>query len=310
MNYFICLFFSLVACLNIFSQERIQLAVVDKKNAFIPYSNVIINRKSQILADRSGLIEINKDRLSLNDSIVVSFIGYKPYLIVVDQNFLNQSRVKIVLTEQVYCLDEIKIETSFNAERFLKKVKKKSLGSYNKKRKVKLIVDLKEIVDNKTLHKLDTMLFDYKYSYADTLLISTHITDSIIRNKVMKAFDKSSFFPYFFCNKKYSKYFDLKYLGRRGKQFVFSSILKKKYYKYKIFKLNQDDQFNILFNVNDSGFVTHAKYHLINEDNKDMCYQFDVDYEPYKNFITPTDIDLRFYYCDKTIHITVDEGLD
>ncbi len=297
--------------LSALAQDRLKLTVNDKYGQVVGFSNVIINNSVQVLADKTGSIQLEKDKLHLQDTIVVSYLGYKPYELVVDESLLAASEKQVVLEEQVYNLDEVKVKTKFSALKFLKKKKKRFLLPYDKKRMVELEADVIRQVGDSIVHYQDSkMLLDYNYSTADSLLSSTQITDSLVKRAVIEAFHKASWMPLYYCYPSWRKCFTIKYLGKKDDQYVFLSTWKPKYAGKKRFRnCTKDDQFTVRFELNEAGYITHAQYHLIAAKDKNHCYRLDVVYKQGDCVMVPYSIYWNMYYKKSAIRLTTHEKI-
>lgn len=311
MKIYICSLLLVLCSFRIYALNDLQLVVLDKCSRVIPYSSVVINHHVQILGDKTGKMDLDKNKLHMNDSIVVSFLGYKPYVLVVDEHLMRESTKRITLEEQVYNLDAVQVDVQFDAVKFLKKKMKRHLEPYNKRRHLQLSAYCRRRVgDSITVKKDDHMVLNYTHVLDDSLLISEHIKEPVVKAAIIETLYKSSCFPERFCNPKIIKYFKVKYMGKQEDQYVFSCAQKPKYYKKKYFSgSSPDDQFNIVFKVNQDGYVTYAKYHLISTQDRSKCYQLEVMYKPYKNMILPYNCSVVFYSTGSILKLTTHEKL-
>ncbi len=296
--------------LDAFGQENIVLNVYNKDNSPIAYSNVIIDHDSQFLGDQSGCIYIDKKILNIGDSISVSFLGYHTRTIVVDKAFLDLRMKRIQLDEQIYNLNEVEVSTNFNALKFLKRKMDCTVAPFLNCRKIEMCVSYRRVLADSLICKSDSlMLLNYTGSLADSLLLGSVITNPLVKSVTIETYDKALNFPRYMLSHKLRKYFRVKYIGKKDDQYVFSMIYQPKSYKKKHFNLDKEDQLKIVFNINERGAITYAKYHLIRASDKDLCYQLSVSYATHKRLIIPVDMDLKFYHKKSTLHIKTNEKL-
>ncbi len=312
MKHYIAILLILLSFFAVSAQDQLYLKIFDTDHTPVPYSQIVINKDIQILADKTGIVPIDKDLLHLNDSIIISYLGYKPYTLVVNKSLLGTVQKQVILQDQVYNLDEVKVKHKFNALKFLKKKKKRFLIPYLHNRKVPLEADVTRYEGDSLISQRDSkVLLDFSFSsYADSLLTSTSITDSLSKRNIFFVFKKSSWFPGFYTDFRMRKYFTFKYLGKKDHQYVFLCNWRPQYAGKKYFTRSiPDDRFTIQFELNEDGYITHAQYCLISKKIKRDCYYMDVMYKPYECSLVPYEIYCNLYIAKCTIHIITHEDL-
>lgn len=118
MKYFICIM-CLVFFNNIWGQNKIEGQIISDKNEILPFSNIRLKNSSiGTYSNSEGKFVLNFDDTHLNDTLIVSHIGYDNY-----KNSLNtiieNNTVKFKLQESSIELDEIILE-NINAKEISK----------------------------------------------------------------------------------------------------------------------------------------------------------------------------------------------
>ncbi len=69
-------------------------------------------------------------------AVSISFIGYQTKQLIVNKPLMEATQQQVMLQEQVYNLDEVKIKSKYGALKFFKKKKKRFICLNSKKCKV------------------------------------------------------------------------------------------------------------------------------------------------------------------------------
>ncbi len=121
MRYFAVFLFFMFSTF-LFSQESSSTSVISgtiiNDNSKAPMGNVNIiniNKVKGVVSDSQGFFELNA---SVNDTLHISFIGYKSVKVRVTNDWIKNKTTKIAMTEKAYALEEVVVRP-FNLTGYL-----------------------------------------------------------------------------------------------------------------------------------------------------------------------------------------------
>ncbi len=100
--------FLLIVSTNVFANNKnIYGHILDKENRAIPYASIyLVSEPSEgTVSNNNGFFKLDADRISMSDTLTVSFIGFKTKQIPIKDLRLNEA-TRIVLVEELIMLDE------------------------------------------------------------------------------------------------------------------------------------------------------------------------------------------------------------
>ena len=127
------LFFFFIFTINFFSQQSnitLNGVIIDSNKNTVPYAAIgILSKAMGTSSNDDGEFYLKLTRENLSDTLTVSSIGYKTFIIKV-QDFINLKEKIIVLEEEVVSLGEITlIKPDYYVKNALKNIKKTTLAS-------------------------------------------------------------------------------------------------------------------------------------------------------------------------------------
>ncbi len=308
MNKIVLVIFSLFFVNTLCIGKNLRFDICTSKGESIAYCNLLINNRVCGISDSHGVCFIELEKLHEGDTIKFSSLGFHPQDVVVDQSVLTQSKLCVTLYEKMYSVDEVEVVGEFNPVKFLKKKKKRFLMPYTKPRVFSADVSVYKRVNGKD--SLIQSKVNLEYRGVKSKILGSSKLDSLIQRDVIWSYGRSTQQPYNFCFAKFRKYFDVQYLGKYNKQYVFSCVLKAKYFDKKYFNYPAGSKYEIEFRVDDEGYVTHADYHSVinDESRKKSSYIAHVDYGHIDNKMVPSFIKIIFYNTFDTFVIVPKEA--
>lgn len=104
---------------NSFAQN-LEITVLNKNSIPMPYAYILLNNKPIAVSDTMGIAFISSNKLTLNDTLSVSYLGASPTWILYDQSLKTRMKHSFILDESGFMLSEA-VVTYLNIERLFKK---------------------------------------------------------------------------------------------------------------------------------------------------------------------------------------------
>jgi len=121
MRRFILLIFSVLFLYNgITSGQNIEIIVLNKNSQPMPYAYILINNKPVEVTDTMGRAIIPYNKLVVNDTISVSYLGAYPTKIIYTKDLEQSKKHSFYLDESAYKLNEV-VVTYQDIEKLFKK---------------------------------------------------------------------------------------------------------------------------------------------------------------------------------------------
>lgn len=132
MNRFILLFSSLLFLQNgITCGQSIKITVLNKNSQPMPYAYILVNNKPVEVSDTMGIAIIPLNKLAINDTITVSYLGASPSKIIYDESLKKNKKHCFYLDESAYTLNEVVVTYQDIEKLFRKSTKSMPLLDYN-----------------------------------------------------------------------------------------------------------------------------------------------------------------------------------
>ncbi len=109
---FICLMFFLVMSLPIYSQNM-KVTVVDKDGNALSYASIYINKGQCCITNIDGVALIPKAKLNYGDTIMATYIGLSPGMIIYSEKMQNASETLTLNSEKNFEISPVVITSDF-----------------------------------------------------------------------------------------------------------------------------------------------------------------------------------------------------
>lgn len=144
MNRFFLLFFSLLLLRNgITRGQSFEITVLNKNSQPMPYAYILVNNKPVEVSDTMGIAIIPLNKLAINDTISVSYLGASPAWIIYDGSLKENKKHSFHLDESGYNLNEVVVTYQDIEKQFRKSIKSVPVLNYNCKMTAKFDASLK-----------------------------------------------------------------------------------------------------------------------------------------------------------------------
>lgn len=109
------------------------IGVIVKDEAYVPlsYCDVILLNKFYLITGTDGSVHLDASLCEVGDTMRLNYLGYERLDIVISQRFLETPSHTFNLTPKTYHLEDVEVQTAFNAEKFFSKKKKNMLLPYS-----------------------------------------------------------------------------------------------------------------------------------------------------------------------------------
>jgi hypothetical protein len=97
----------------------------------MPYAYILVNNKPVTVSDTAGIATIPPDKLAINDTISVSYIGASPSRVIYDESLRKSNKYCFYLDESAYTLNEIVVTYQDIEKLFRKSTRSMPLLNYN-----------------------------------------------------------------------------------------------------------------------------------------------------------------------------------
>lgn len=132
MNRFFLLLFSFLFLQNgITNGQGFEITVLNKNSQPMPYAYILVNNKPVEVSDTAGKATIHLNKLAINDTISVSYIGASPSNVIYDESLKKSKKYCFYLNESAYTLNEIVVTYQDIEKLFRKSTRSMPLLNYN-----------------------------------------------------------------------------------------------------------------------------------------------------------------------------------
>ena len=183
---YICLMFFLLMSLPIYSQN-IKVTVVDKDGNALSYASININKGHCCITNIDGVALIPLAKLNFGDTIMATYIGLSPGMIIYSEKMQNESEILTLDSEKLFEISPVVIMSDFNHwNYFNKKVKPNSVKLPNCIVRGDFEITNNNIKGSFNLDNTKDKRAIYNFMFSSLPTITSNTQDTILRDQLKR----------------------------------------------------------------------------------------------------------------------------